>query len=173
MSPVLQPKKGKKHHILYSLSELIHDCLQHLSLPGTSPRYKVKSHSCLPDEENCFPRLHIGKKKNFYFYVLFTVEPCRIFRLVQPVQTFSISDIQYFLVNLALLYYGNSARIPVSHQDYSTCFVGETPVLMFQQQLPCWELLKFAECLERTSKEHHLEMPCGRPGPASPSCYQE
>lgn len=115
----------------------------------------------------------MGKKNNFYFYVLFTIQPCRIFRLVQPVQTFSISDIQYFLVNLALLYYGNSARIPVSHQDYSTCFVGETPVLMFQQQLPCWELLKFAECLERTSKEHHLEMPCGRPGPASPSCYQE
>lgn len=147
MSPVLQPKKGKKHHILRSLSELIHDHLWHLSLPGTSPRYKVKSHSCLPDEENCFPNFHIGKKNRFYFYVFLIIQPCGIIRLARPAQAFSISDIQHFVVNLAVLDYGNSSRIPVSHQDYSTCFVGETPVLMFQQLLPCWELHRFAKRL--------------------------
>lgn len=68
MSPVLYPKKGKKHHILHSLSELIYDHVRYLSLSGTSPMLQDKESQlfAITDKENCFPYFHIDKEIDFF-----------------------------------------------------------------------------------------------------------
>lgn len=67
MSPVLYPGKGKKRHILRSLSALIHDRVWHQSLSGTSPvtQDKESQFFAITDKKNCFACFHIGKEINF------------------------------------------------------------------------------------------------------------
>lgn len=160
MSPVLYPKKGKKHHILHSLSELIYDHVWYLSLSGISPMLEDKESLlfAITDKENCFPHSHMDKEIDLssaycYFWKasINTFSYCIVLQNIQTSK--NTQYLKYPVLNCeagkAVL---QKPQIQQGFQDLARIiplgahFVGEA-LLRLNGSCHAWELHKPAKCL--------------------------